>query len=79
MRKEPPLMHNLVPTHELLSDEQKQELFATLKIEAANLPRIYNDDPALILYNVIAKSGDVVKILRKEPTGDAVYYRLVIE
>ncbi|MBI4441035.1 DNA-directed RNA polymerase subunit H [Candidatus Woesearchaeota archaeon] len=69
-----PSKHDLVPKHTLLSDKEKEELFARYRITFFDLPRIEKTDPAITHLN--AKSGDVIKIIRKSKTaGEAVYYR----
>lgn len=66
--------HILVPTHEKISDKEKEELFAKYKITVRELPRISVADPALAGLN--AQLGDVIKITRSSPTaGETVYYR----
>jgi DNA-directed RNA polymerase subunit H len=79
MRKEPPLMHNLVPKHELLSQEEKEKFLSQLRISPSNLPRIRSTDPALQLFGIKAKASDIIKITRSEPTGTAAHYRAVVE
>jgi len=69
--------HELVPKHEIVSEEEKKmliEKYGPLK----NFPRIYSSDPQVKALN--AKPGDVIKITRKsEVAGEVVYYRVVIE
>jgi len=69
--------HELVPKHEIVSEEEKEELikkYGSLK----NFPRIYSSDPQVKLLN--AKPGDLIKIIRRnEVTGESVYYRVVVE
>ncbi|BFI73463.1 DNA-directed RNA polymerase subunit H (EC 2.7.7.6) [Nanoarchaeota archaeon] len=70
--------HYLVPKHELLSEEEKQELLKKYNIRLSDLPRIKISDPAI--KNLGAKPGDIVKIIRNSPTaGESVYYRVVVE
>ncbi|PIN77092.1 DNA-directed RNA polymerase subunit H [Candidatus Woesearchaeota archaeon CG10_big_fil_rev_8_21_14_0_10_34_8] len=69
--------HSLVPEHTLLSEKEKKELFEKYNLAIPELPKIFETDPAI--ENLNAKSGDVVKIVKKSPTaGEAVYYRGVI-
>ncbi|MCS7093882.1 MAG: DNA-directed RNA polymerase subunit H [Candidatus Aenigmarchaeota archaeon] len=69
--------HELVPKHEIVTEEEKKEIvekYGSLK----NLPRIYSTDPQVKILN--AKPGDVIKITRKSETaGETIYYRIVIE
>ena len=74
MKKVDLLKHELVPKHLLLSDKEKEELFAKYRITAAELPHISKNDPAIRHLDV--KQGDVIKIIRKSRTaGEAVTYR----
>ncbi|MEM4500446.1 MAG: DNA-directed RNA polymerase subunit H [Candidatus Woesearchaeota archaeon] len=69
--------HELVPKHEIVSEEEKKKLieeYSSLK----NFPRIYSTDPQVKILN--AKPGDIIKITRKSETGGIVtYYRVVVE
>ncbi len=70
--------HNLVPEHSLLSEKEKTALLEELRISTKHLPKIKQEDPAIIALN--AKAGDVVKVVRmSRSAGKAVYYRAVIE
>lgn len=72
------LRHKLVPSHIIISENEKKELFEKLKITPDQLPKILNTDPTSI--SIGAKPGQIVKIIRKSPTaGEAVAYRLVVE
>lgn len=68
--------NELVPKHEILSEELKAELLKTLNIASTQLPKILANDPAA--KSIGAKRGDVIKISRKSQTaGEYNYYRLV--
>lgn len=70
--------HELVPKHEILTEEEKKELLEKLKASLSDLPKIKMNDPAIKHLN--PKPGDIVRIYRKSPTaGETVYYRVVIE
>jgi len=70
--------HELVPKHELLSEEEKKELLEKYRVKLEDLPRILITDPAIAKLN--PKPGDIVKIIRKDPVaGEVVYYRVVVE
>ncbi len=78
IKKEIVLNHELVPKHEILSEEETRELLETLNITKEQLPKILSKDPVVRILG--AKPGDVIKITRKSPTaGEAVYYRVVVE
>jgi len=67
----------LVPKHEILSEEEKTNLLEKLNISKEQLPKILSNDPAVKAIG--AKSGDIVKIVRKSPVaGEYNYYRLVV-
>ena len=67
----------LVPKHELLSTEQKQEFLKSMNISLKQLPRARESDPAIKAIG--GKKGDVVKIERKsQVAGVAYYYRVVV-
>jgi DNA-directed RNA polymerase subunit H len=70
--------HELVPKHEILSEEEKQKLLAQYRVKAYQLPQISSSDPAVKAIG--AQPGDVLRIIRKSPTaGEHVAYRYVIE
>ncbi len=72
------LKHVLVPKHEILSKEEKEQLLARYRIKERNLPKIKPNDPAAAAIG--AKPGDVLRITRSSKTaGESVYYRLVLE
>ncbi len=69
--------HILVPKHEILSDEEKEELLKILGIRPEQLPKIRVDDP--IAKEIGAKVGDIIRIIRESPTaGVNVAYRYVV-
>lgn len=70
--------HILVPKHEILKEEEVEELLRLLGVSKEQLPKIKASDP--IIKEIGAKPGDVVKITRKSPTaGVSIFYRLVVE
>lgn len=72
------LNHELVPIHELLSDEEARQLLSDLNVNPGQLPKILASDPAAMA--VGAKNNQVVRVRRKSKTaGEAIAYRLVIE
>lgn len=69
--------HNLVPNHEILSDNEAEKVLEKYKIVKEQLPKIAIDDPAI--KEMEPKVGDIVKILRtSKDIGNSVYYRVVI-
>lgn len=71
-------MHELVPEHRVLSEDEKEELLNKYRIKISQLPQILVSDPAVA--ELGAKPGDVIEIKRKSPTaGVYYYYRLVVE
>ncbi len=72
------LEHELVPDHILLSEEETDELLKKYNITRGQLPKIKSSD--VVVKQVNAKPGDVLRIIRKSLTaGKAIAYRLVIE
>jgi DNA-directed RNA polymerase subunit H len=72
------LRHKLVPSHIIISESEKKELFEKMKITPDQLPKVLNTDPTSI--SIGAKPGQIVKIIRKSLTaGEAVAYRFVVE
>jgi DNA-directed RNA polymerase subunit H len=72
------LEHVLVPKHELLSEEEKQEVLKRLGLKPEELPLLLATDPAARAIG--AKPGDIVRVTRESPTaGRAIVYRLVVE
>ncbi|MCD6215753.1 MAG: DNA-directed RNA polymerase subunit H [Candidatus Aenigmarchaeota archaeon] len=67
----------LVPKHEIMTEEEKQQLLKKFNISLKQLPRIKERDPAVKAIG--AKKGDIIKIERKSETaGVAYYYRVVV-
>jgi DNA-directed RNA polymerase subunit H len=60
------LAHNLVPKHSILSKDEVQQLMKEFSIRLVNLPRIFEDDPAVIALG--GRERDVIKITRKSTT-----------
>ncbi len=70
--------HVLVPKHEILTPEERQEILAKFKVEAYQLPQIKISDPAVRAIG--ARPGDIVRVLRDSATaGLYVAYRYVVE
>ena len=70
--------HKLVPFHEIISDDEREELFRKYKISPSDLPKILDTDPVAIFIG--AEPGQIVKIIRKSHTAkEAVTYRLVVQ
>ena len=54
--------HEMVPKHEILPPNERQELLEKYRVKPYQLPNIKTSDPAVIAIG--AKEGDVVKIIR---------------
>ncbi|MFC6905096.1 DNA-directed RNA polymerase subunit H [Halalkalicoccus tibetensis] len=69
--------HTLVPEHNLIEEEDLDEVLAEYDIDRTDLPKIKRTDPAL---PDEAEVGDVIEVVRDSRTTDrAIVYRLVIE
>ena len=68
--------HEMVPKHEIIEEEEKQELIKNLQItDVDKLPTIKKNDPVAKYYGM--KEGNICKITRKSETaGNYVSYRL---
>lgn len=72
------MKHELVPRHEVLSDEDAQAVLAQYGVKPDQLPRILASDP--VARAVRSRPGQIIKITRKSPTaGEAVAFRYVVE
>lgn len=72
------LDHIMVPDHKIMSEEEVSQLFSSYSITSEQLPKMYQDDPAVKVIG--AKIGDVIRIIRTSQTaGRAESYRLVIK
>ncbi len=70
-------IHELVPKHRVLSEEEKEEVLKRYNAKLMDLPRILVSDP--VVRRLGAKPGDVIEIIRKSPTaGESKYYRVVV-
>lgn len=70
--------HIYVPKHEILSEEEAQELLGRLHATPEQLPYIRVTDP--VIRELGAKPGQILKITRRSETaGESVYYRYVVE
>jgi len=71
------LEHELVPDHEVISDEEAEEVLEKYDIKPSQLPKLDKKDPAA--KEIDADPGDIVKITRdSETAGRSVAYRYVI-
>jgi DNA-directed RNA polymerase subunit H len=70
--------HKLVPKHEILTEEEKEQLLAQYKVHPYQLPQIKSSDPSVKAID--AKPGDILRVIRKSPTaGIHIAYRYVVE
>jgi len=71
--------HELVPKHILLTEKEKKDVIKRYGIKKLNqFPKILKSDPVVRMID--AKTGDLIKIIRKNDTGkESIYYRFVIE
>jgi len=70
--------HTLVPKHEILTEEEKNQILAEYKLQPYQIPHIKSDDPVVKAIGAI--TGDVLRIIRKSQTaGKHISYRYVVE
>lgn len=68
--------HMLVPTHEIMTEEEIADEFSDVEYDFKDLPKIRSDDP--VVKAIDAKVGDVLRITRESQTaGVFVTYRIV--
>ena len=69
--------HELVPKHEVLSEEEARRVLDELNISRGQLPKILKTDP--MVQKIKANVGDIIRITRKSKTaGESIYYRVVV-
>lgn len=68
---------DLNPKHELLSDSKAKEVSKKYGITLDKFPKILETDAKVQALK--AKPGDLIAISRKDPTGEYLYYRLVVK
>lgn len=72
------LKHEMVPDHQIMSEDEVAELLATYRISLEQLPKIYHDDPAVKA--IRGEVGNVLRIIRDSRTaGRAEAYRIVVK
>lgn len=70
--------HVLVPKHEILTPEERENVLAQYRVQPYQLPQIKASDPAVKAIG--AKPGDILRITRQSPTaGIHIAYRYVVE
>lgn len=71
------LDHDMVPNHQVMSEDEVKALLARYSITFEQLPKVYHDDAVVRLIN--GKVGDVIHVVRQSQTaGIAEAYRLVV-
>ncbi|MDV2481283.1 DNA-directed RNA polymerase subunit H [Methanoculleus sp. Wushi-C6] len=72
------LNHEMVPDHQIMSEEEVAALLATYNITLEQLPKVYHDDPAVKAIG--GEVANVVRIVRDSRTaGRAEAYRLIVK
>ena len=68
--------HILVPTHEIMTEDEIADEFGDVEYDFKDLPKIRSEDP--VVKAIDAKPGDVLRITRESQTaGVFVTYRIV--
>ena len=68
--------HMLVPTHEIMTEEEIADEFSDVEYDFKDLPKIKSHDP--VVKAIAAKPGDVLRITRESQTaGVFITYRIV--
>ena len=68
--------HILVPTHEIMTEDEIAEEFSGVEYDFKDLPKIKSNDP--VVKAIGAKLGDVLRITRESQTaGVFITYRIV--
>ncbi|WP_296878263.1 DNA-directed RNA polymerase subunit H [uncultured Methanobrevibacter sp.] len=68
--------HILVPTHEIMTEDEIADEFSDVEYDFKDLPKIRSEDP--VVKAIGAKPGDVLRITRESQTaGVFVTYRIV--
>jgi DNA-directed RNA polymerase I, II, and III subunit RPABC1 len=69
--------HELIPKHELLTEDEKKEFLKSYQCKKKNLMRMYLSDPVARYYKM--EVGDIVRIMRpSETSGYSLNYRIII-
>ncbi len=69
--------HELVPAHEIMSENEVKKLMQEMGVQTYNLPKILVTDPQAVKLG--AKTGQILKIHRKDGENEYPYYRYVVE
>ncbi|MCD6461931.1 MAG: DNA-directed RNA polymerase subunit H [Thermoplasmata archaeon] len=74
--------HDMVPEHQLLSEEEAEKVLEELGMSREQLPKIKKKDPCVLLLERVHGEipvGSVIRIIRKSLTaGETVAYRTVV-
>lgn len=71
------LDHDMVPNHQVMSEDEVKALLARYSITFEQLPKVYHDDA--VVRQINGKVGDVIHVVRQSQTaGIAEAYRLVV-
>ncbi|KAL8103496.1 DNA-directed RNA polymerase V subunit 5C-like [Apium graveolens] len=69
--------HQLLPKHEILSNEEQQSLLKKLEVQPSQMPRMLETDPIVKYYGL--KKGQILKVTYAGPsTGPFATYRCVM-
>jgi DNA-directed RNA polymerase subunit H (RpoH/RPB5) len=67
----------LIPEHRLLNEKETEKVLKKFNTSLEKFPKIYESDPQAKKLN--AKAGQMIEIKRMDPTGEYLYYRVVVK
>ena len=70
------LAHILNPKMDILPENEKEKVLKKFSVNEDQLPVMRHNDPAAVALG--AKPGDLIRVNRKEETGEYTSYRIVV-
>ncbi len=70
--------HLIVPIHEIVQEEETEEIIKKFGGKKEKFPQILLSDP--VIEELGAEKGNLIRITRETPTaGKTIYYRMVVK